>query len=498
MAGEQFGAMAVNLAGAEADTSAMQIEGLAKAGGQGLGQAVDGYNQADFNRAIEDGEAYLNQMADELDIPPEKRNMIKFFSGNEESVKAGAKFLMDSTEQQRRDTGINNMLGLGQGINEKYKGLSADRLNVEGLTPEDQDAIREELIAGKTDEMKGLRLNSKDKYDLDGYDKVFGGGNDTDDWKRYMDSENLKVAKERIGVSKHSNVIKDKKETRQGEQFSVKMASDAYKTAGIGGAQGMRAMTVQSGKLGRAINKAVIETEDGETPGFVPFGSFDALPDWAKKSLNEAGIGDVKYTQKANQFRASIGQYLDRYKKFISGTAVSDQEYNKLMFNMSAGTFSTFPEFLWAFKEMVNADALTYNGLYDDANKIYSASVGGVGALEERGIGNPGAEMADLYSTLDGLYAKVEGYKDVKFDGAAFKANQKLSEITAEEKANARAETDAANDKAMRDNSNSFTLNELGVKEVTTGGVTSSTKPTLKLPQPVAPSGGLQGSKKGR
>jgi len=456
MAGEQFGAMAVNLAGAEADTSAMQIEGLAKAGGQGLGQAVDGYNQADFNRAIQDGEAYLNQMADELDIPPEKRDMIKFFSGNPESVKAGAQFLMDSTEQQRRDTGINNMLGLGQGINEKYKTLSADILNKEGMTPEDMKAEQDKLISDKSGEIEGLRVASKDKYDLAGYDKVFGLGQG-DDWKRYVDTEAIRQKDDRLKVSQESNKIKNKAETRKDQQFGQGLAAKASKDFGLSGSQGVRAMVSQSKSLVKAIKKAVIETKNGETPGFVPFGSLDALPDGGKKFLNEIGIGSKEYTQKANEFRASIGKYLDRYKKFISGTAVSDQEYNKLMFNLGAGTFSTFPQFLQSFKEMVAADAETYNMNYEDANKIYSREVGGIGALEERGVTNPGIAMMEMYGELDGIYNTVKDYKDAGFDGAKFKEQQALRAIDQKEKEEARAKQDAEYDKTIdRNSSNSF------------------------------------------
>lgn len=453
MAGEQFGAMAVNLAGAEADTSAMQIEGLAKAGGQGLGQAVDGYNQADFNRAIEDGEAYLNQMADELNISPENRDMIKFFSGNAESVKAGAKFLMDSTEQQRRDTGINNMLGLGQGINEKYKGLSAGILNKQGMNQEEFKSAQEKLISDKSGEIEGLRVGSKDKYDLAGYDKVFGlGGSDSnEDWDKNYKMEVLKDKKEK---TRHSGdrVITGKenlafRKDLQESNVAIKASQDS----GMGGPNGMISMAVDSQALGAEVKNAFIKSKDGEYPGFMPFTTLDALPLAVRNFLSERyGIGDDEYKERAIEFRASVGRYMDKYKKFISGTAVSAEEYNQLLRNMSAGEYNTFSQFLYAFKDMVKKDGERYSRRFEYANKIYQFD--GEPIFTKRGVGDPGAELTKLSGELNEIYDQVKNNADIKADMAAFVTERKLTEASKEYQKEQRALAKAENEKKISAN----------------------------------------------
>ena len=106
---------------------------------------------------------------------------------------------------------------------------------------------------------------------------------------------------------------------------------------------------------------------------------------------------------------------------------------------------------------MVAADAETYNMNYEDANKIYSREVGGIGALEERGVTNPGIAMMEMYGELDGIYNTVKDYKDAGFDGAKFKEQQALRAIDQKEKEEARAKQDAEYDKTIdRNSSNSF------------------------------------------
>ena len=448
MAGEQFGMQAVNLAGAESDTSAMQIEGLAKAGGQGLGQAVDGYNQANFNQAIQDGEAYLNQMADELDIPQEKRNMIKFFSGNPESVKAGAKFLMDSTEQQRRDTGINNMLGLGQGINEKYKALSAGILNKEGMTPEQFKSEQDKLISDKSGEIESLRVGSKDKYDLAGYDKVFGlgGSNASDDaWKRKAKERELDQGDSKIGLQQQRADLAEKKTDIGVEKEDSKRKIGALKAVQFGGPTGVRSMSRVSQELVKTVDEALANTKDGKTPGFMPFGSLQLAPQWVQSlvsgmSKSEKAAYGKEHKRKASALRNGIGRYLDRYKKFISGTAVSDKEYNNLINNLGAGSTNSFGEFLDAIISMTAQAQKTYEDNWNDVDEMYKLSDGS-NPLSSSNIKNPADFMGKQLASLKSMREVVDGNQ--KFDGKLFYNDQTakgydLSSITDEFKAKAR------------------------------------------------------------
>lgn len=470
MAGEQFGMRAVDLAGAEADTSAMQIEGLAKAGGQGLGQAVDGYNQANFNQAIQDGEAYLNQMADELDIPPENRDMIKFFSGNPESVKAGAKFLMDSTEQQRKDTGVKNILGLSQGINEKYKGLSADIFNKEGMTPEEMKAAQEQLISDKSGEMTGLKIGSKDKYDLAGYDAVFGGGSGT--WQE-------EVARAKLEDTDNRAVIARKKLAMTKEDIVSKRKIGALKAMKLGSSTGIRAMSRVGEELVKSIDKSLSETKNGNTPGFMPFGSLQLAPKWvqslvAKMNKNEKAAYSAEHKRQAEDLRNSIGRYLDRYKKFISGTAVSDQEYNKLMNNLAASPTNSFGEFLDAVISMTEQAQNTYADNWNDVDTMYMLPDRSH-PLSSSGIKNPADFMGKQLDALKKIRLTVDD-KQV-FDGSLFYKEKGLSPIVEQDRINAEKEKNKETKAADVSTSNGYTLNDLGVEEITTGGVTTSTKP---------------------
>jgi hypothetical protein len=464
MAGEQFGMRAVDLAGAESDTSAMQIEGLAKAGGQGLGNAVDGYNQANFNQAIQDGEAYLNQMADELDIPPEKRAMIKFFSGNPEAVKRGAQFLMDSTEQQRKDTGVKNILGLSQGINEKYKGLSADIFNQEGMTPEDMKTAQDQLISDKSGEMEGLKIGSKDKYDLAGYDAVHGGGAG-DDWARNNEMEKLKLRR------RQQESIEKKRKTEV-SKFDIGQQNKAFKASNLSSPTGINAMKRTSESLVKSVEEAYVVAEVGkdgkEIPGFLPWSSWDQAPQWMKSASEKVGWSNEDYNRKAKKLRGGIGRYLDTYKKFISGTAVSDAEYNKLLNNLAAGDTHTFGQFIDAFIAMTEKDMNIYNDNYDAVRKSFPL-LDGRSALEVNGTPNPGVFMENLVTRLKSIRSSMDGSEPIPMDSKAFHTEQGLANIT-------QADRDAAEklkEKELNagDKSGGLTLRQMGMGKTTINGI---------------------------
>tara|TARA_R110002167_G_scaffold352273_2_gene565184 strand:+ start:21039 stop:22442 length:1404 start_codon:yes stop_codon:yes gene_type:complete len=408
MAGEQFGAMAVDLVGAEADTSAMQIEGLAKAGGQGLGQAVDGYNQANFNQAIQDGEAYLNQMADELDIPQEKRNMIKFFSGNPEAVKRGAQFLMDSTKQQRSDKGIEWGIQQGRAVDEDIKNQSMAIFEDTSLTEEQKNAKIEGLKSGKNEMLSSKRLDAQGKDQLFGFDKVnpMAGGNNDDAYR----FEKLALEKDRLQFFKDKFIkefeLKGDKYKRKGVQFAIKFIGVNKVAGAIANSKNLVSKLTSlnknpDGTLNDAFNFKLFDIVNITDPALIGIAK--------KMNLKPKATLD-----KINQSRNAINQFAQNYIREMSGLAVTNAELKRLENSLGIGSSigGDFAQFMDAFNNIIKAKKIEMRELETIAQRTDEEAFA---TLFPNDIDRPSNRFAQfteesVTSMFKQINARIEGY----------------------------------------------------------------------------------------
>lgn len=424
MSSESFGMKVVDLAGAPMDASADQIDSLANTARVAGGDIIKGYDTAQFNQAIQEGDKYLMQMADELNVPPEVIDQIKVFTGSPEATKAGANYLMKWHQANNQKSEFEYGMGLVSNFDDQFKKYSEERLM--GLdssaSKEERDALAESLRRERERGLEGLRGEAKTEQELQGLERMLGQGKDDNS----LALANLAYKNRMADLAERRAEESEKRgefDRGEGFEFSKKKYTDKQADAGLKLAKlsdkdgALEIMANTESLIGSIEDAIVAETKSGQSidlsslPGFNPYSSTDFLDANSpiKRGLVELGVADDVYANKSANLRAAIGRYLDQYKKFISGTAVSDDEYKKLMNNLGAGTFNTFPQFINALKNMVDKDLMIYNKRWKLGNTrsddILSEK------YSDFNISNSMTEFSDFLSSLEGRLDKAAATK---------------------------------------------------------------------------------------
>lgn len=475
MSSESFGMQVVGLAGAPNDAQADQYQSLANTGRVAGGDIVKGYDTAKFNQAIQEGDKFLLQMAEELNVPPEVRDQVKVFTGSPEATKAGANYLMKWHQQNTKKDQFEYGMGLVSDFDDKFKKYSEEKLM--GLdsaaTKEERDALAQALRQEREQGLLGLRNQTQTEDELLGLERMLGQSKDNsgDSYKMaklQLERDRLDYLKESKGRS--LDLQEENKDIGK-SKFDIGQQNKAFVALKLGSPTSIYEQEANTRSLIKILSDNIIPG-NSEVPGFLPFTSANALPQPIKRITQDLGITDEEFNRKSQQVRAGIGRYLDGYKKLISGTAVSDQEYNKLVENLSAGKTNTVGEFLDSFISMVEKDQRAMQEKWSSANKAYQR-LDGSGALSE--LKDPSSDMKALLVELRKIRQIADSQKDADFNGEDFIKKQGIKKVTdAERKENERLVQEYLK-QGNQNESGGKTLGDLGFESVKIGGDDSFT-----------------------
>lgn len=418
MSSESFGMQAINLAGGEDAQESRNILGMMDRMTQSGGDVVKGVDNARFNQAIQKGDEYLQQMADELDVPPQVRDQMKFFTGSPDATKAGANYLMKWAEAEKAKKDFEYGMSLPGEFNKQFQEYSSKQFMGlgEGASKEDRDALTQRLKDEREFGLQNLKSQAKTEGEISGIERVLGQGGKDDSLARARLAYQNRMA----DLAERRAVESEKKgEFDRGEGFQLKKdkyddkkADEGLKIARLSDKDGaVEIMANTESLIGSIEDSITAYTKDGKSvdlaglPGFNPFSSTDFLAanNPIRRGLTELGIADEEYSNKSANLRSAIGRYLDQYKKFISGTAVSDDEYKKLLNNLGAGEYNTFPQFINALKNMVDKDLM----IYDRRWKIGDTRSKGI-LSEQYSDFNITGSMQEFSDFLSSLEAKLD------------------------------------------------------------------------------------------